>query len=82
MLIYHDAYDFLSTAEVMELTKLDYPVLVLDKRSTNVIYVSDMFAREYLDFIAHPKFFAAWLEEPIRIESAEEIERKEREESR
>ena len=78
MLICHEAYELLSTAEVMELNRLGYPVLVMNKRSTNVVYVHDMYVPEYLDYIAHPKYYAAWLEEPVRIESAEEIERKEK----
>ena len=73
MLICHEAYELLSTAEVMELTRLGYPVLVLNKRNTNVVYVNDMRVSEYLDYIAHPKYYAAWLGEPVRIESAEEI---------
>ena len=73
MLICHEAYELLSTAEVMELTRLGYPVLVMNKRSTNVVYVNDMYVPEYLDYIAHPKYYSAWLEEPVRIESTEEI---------
>ena len=79
MLICREAYEFLSTAEVMELTRLGYPVLILDKRNTNVVYVHDMYVPEYLDYIAHPKYYEAWLEEPVRIESSEEIERKKKE---
>ena len=79
MLICHEAYELLSTAEVMELTTLGYPVLIQDKRSTNVVYVNNMCVPEYLDYIAHPKYYAAWLEEPVCIESAEEIERKKKE---
>ena len=79
MLICHEAYELLSTAEVMELTRLGYPVLILDKRNTNVFYVYDMYVPEYLDYIAHPKYYAAWLEEPVCIESSEEIERKKKE---
>ena len=76
MLICHEAYELLSTAEVMELTTLGYPVLILDKRNTNVVYVRDMYVHDYLDYIAHPNYYTAWLEEPVRIDSAEEIERK------
>ena len=72
MLICHEAYDLLSTAEVMELTRLGYPVLVMNKRSTNVGYVNDMCVSEYLDYIAHPEYYAAWLEEPVRIESTQD----------
>ena len=79
MLICHEAYELLSTAEVMELTTLGYPVLILDKRNPAVVYVYDMYAPEYLEYIAHPKYYAAWLEEPVCIESAEEIERKKKE---
>ena len=79
MLICHEAYEPLSTAEVMELAALEYPVLILDKRSTKVIYVRSMRVADYLDYIAHPKYYAAWLEGPVRIESAEEIERKKKE---
>ena len=79
MLICHEAYELLSTAEVMELTTLGYPVLILDKRNTDVVYVHDMYVPEYLDYIAHPKYYAAWLEEPVCIESYEEIERKKKE---
>ena len=79
MLICHAAYDLLSTAEVMELTRLGYPVLVLNKRGTDVIYVHDMYVPEYLDYIAHPKYYAASLEEPVCIESSERIERKKKE---
>ena len=76
MLIYHEASEPSSTSEVVDLTKLDYPVLILNKRGTDVVYVHDMYVPEYLDYIAHPKYYAAWLEEPVRIDSAEEIERK------
>ena len=79
MLICHEAYELLSTAEVMELTRLGYPVLILDKRGTDVVYVHDMYVAEYLDYIAHPKYYAAWLEEPVCIESTEELERKKKE---
>ena len=79
MLICHEAYEPLSTAEVMELTKLGYPVLILNKRGTDVVYVHDMYVPEYLEYIAHPKYYAAWLEEPVCIESIEEIERKKKE---
>ena len=79
MLICHEAYEPLSTAEVMELTRLGYPVLILNKRGTDVIYVHDMYVPEYLDYIAHPKYYVAWLEEPVCIESAKEIERKKKE---
>lgn len=79
MLICREAYDLLSTAEVMELTTLGYPVLILDKRNTDVVYVYDMYAPEYLDYIAQPRYYAAWLEEPIHIESAAEIEKKKKE---
>ena len=79
MLICHEAYEPLSTAEVMELTMLGYPVIVLNKRNMDVVYVYDMYAHEYLDYIAHPKYYAAWLEKPVRIESTEEIERKKKE---
>ena len=71
MLICHEAYELLSTAEVMELTRLEYPVLILNKRNMNVVYVHDMYAAEYLDYIGHPKYCAAWLEEPVRIESTQ-----------
>ena len=79
MLICHEAYELLSEAEVMELIRLGYPVLVLNKRSTDVVYMNDMYVPEYLDYIAHPKYYAAWLEEPVRIESTKEIERKKKE---
>ena len=79
MLICHEAYEPLSTAEVMELTRLGYPVLILNKRGTDVIYVHDIYVPEYLDYIAHPKYYAAWLEEPVCIESSEELERKKKE---
>ena len=79
MLICHEAYEPLSTAEVMELTRLGYPVLILNQRGTDVIYVHDMYVPEYLDYIAHPKYYAAWLEEPVCIESSEELERKKKE---
>ena len=79
MLICHEAYELLSTAEVMELTTLEYPVLILDKRNKKVAYVYYMYAPQYLDYIAHPKYYAAWLEEPVRIESSEEIERNKKE---
>ena len=79
MLICHEAYELLSTAEVMELTAIGYPVLILDKRNMDVVYVYDMYAPEYLDYIAHPKYYAAWLEKPVRIESSEEIERNKKE---
>ena len=79
MLICHEAYEPLSTAEVMELTRLGYPVLILNKRGTDVIYVHDMYVPEYLEYIAHPKYYAAWLEEPVCIESSEELERKKKE---
>ena len=79
MLICHEAYELLSTSEVMELTTLGYPVLILDKRSTDFVYVNDMCVPEYLDYIAHPKYYVAWLEEPVRIESVEEIERNKKE---
>ena len=79
MLICHEAYELLSTAEVMELTTLGYPVLILNQRSTDVVYVHDMYAPEYLDYIAHSKYYAAWLEKPVRIESVEEIERNKKE---
>ena len=79
MLICHEAYELLSTAEVMELTKLGYPVLILNKRGTDVVYVHDMYVPEYLEYIAYPKYYAAWLEEPVCIESSEEIERKKKE---
>lgn len=79
MLICHEAYELLSTAEVMELAAIEYPVLMLNKRNKDVIYVHDMFVPEYLDYIAHPKYYAAWLEEPVCIESSEEIERKKKE---
>ena len=79
MLICHEAYELLSEAEVMELIRLGYPVLVLNKRSTDVVYMNDMYVPEYLDYIAHPKYYAAWLEEPVCIESAEELERKKKE---
>ena len=76
MLICHEAYEPLSTAEVMELAVLEYHVLVLNKRSNKVVYVNSMYVSDYLDYIAHPKYYAAWLEEPVCIDSAEEIERK------
>ena len=79
MLICHEAYEPLNTAEVMELTRLGYPVLILNKRGTDVVYVHDMYVPEYLEYIAHPKYYAAWLEEPVCIESSEEIERKKKE---
>ena len=79
MMICHEAYELLSPAEVMELARLEYPVLILNKRGMDVIYVHDMYVPEYLDYIAHPKYYAAWLEEPVRIESSEEIERKKKE---
>ena len=79
MLICHEAYEPLSTAEVMELTRLGYPVLILNKRGTDVVYVHDMYVPEYLDYIAHPKQYAAWLEEPVCIESSEGIERNKKE---
>ena len=79
MLICHEAYEPLSTAEVMELTRLGYPVLILNKRGRDVIYVHDMYVPEYLEYIAHPKYYAAWLEEPVCIESSEELERKKKE---
>ena len=79
MLICHEAYELLSTAEVMELTTLGYPVLILDKRNTNVVYVYDMYISEYLDYIAHPKYYAAWLKKPVCIDSAEELERNKKE---
>lgn len=79
MLICHEAYELLSTAEVMELTTLGYPVLILNKRGMDVVYVHDMYVPEYIDYIAHPKYYAAWLEEPVCIESYEEIERKKKE---
>ena len=79
MLICHEAYEPLSTAEVMELTRLGYPVLILNKRGTDVVYVYDMYVPEYLKYIAHPKYYEAWLEEPVCIERAEEIERKKKE---
>ena len=79
MMICHEAYEPLSTAEVMELTRLGYPVLILNKRGMDVVYVHDMYVPEYLDYIAHPKYYAAWLEEPVCIESYEEIERKKKE---
>ena len=79
MLICHEAYEHLSTAEVMELTRLGYPVLVLNKRCAKVVYVNNMYVHDYLDYIAHPKHYAAWLEEPVCIESYEEIERKKKE---
>ena len=79
MLICHEAYELLSPAEVMELTKLGYSVLVLNKRGTDVVYVHDMYVPEYLEYIAHPKYYAAWLEEPVCIESSEELERKKKE---
>ena len=79
MLICHEAYELLSTAEVMELTTLGYPVLILDKRGARVVYVRNMYVHDYLDYIAHPNYYAAWLEEPVRIDSAEEIERKKKE---
>ena len=79
MLICHEAYELLSTAEVMELTKLGYPVLILNKRGTDVVYANDMYIPEYLDYIEHPKYYAAWLEEPVCIESSEELERKKKE---
>ena len=79
MLICHEAYELLSTAEVMELTRLGYPVLVLNKRGTDVIYVHDMYVPKYLEYIAHPKYYAAWLEEPVCIERSEELERKKKE---
>ena len=79
MLICHEAYEPLSTAEVMELTRLGYPVLILNKRGTDVVYVHDMYVPEYLEYIAHPKYYAAWLEEPVCIESSEELERKKKE---
>ena len=79
MLICHEAYEPLSTAEVMELTTLGYPVLILNKYKKDVIYVYDMYAPEYLNYIAHPKYYEAWLEEPVCIESSEEIERNKKE---
>ena len=79
MLICHEAYELLSTAEVMELTRLGYPVIILNKSGTDIIYVHDMCVPEYLDYIAHPKYYAAWLEEPVCIESSEELERKKKE---
>ena len=79
MLICHEAYEPLSMAEVMELTRLGYPVLVLNKRGMDVVYVHDMYVPEYLDYIAHPKYYAAWLEEPVCIESSEGIERNKKE---
>lgn len=82
MLIFHEAYELLSTAEVMELTTLGYPVLILDKRNTDVVYVHDMHVPEYLDYITQPRYYAAWLEEPVHIESTEEIEEKKKEKKR
>ena len=79
MLICHEAYELLSEAEVMELIRLGYPVLVLNKRSTDVVYMNDMYVHDYLDYIAHPEYYAAWLEKPVRIESVEEIERNKKE---
>ena len=79
MWICHDAYELLITAEVMELTRLGYPVLILNKRNMNIGYVNDMCVSEYLDYIVHPKYYEAWLEEPVRIESTKEIERKKKE---
>ena len=79
MLICHEAYELLSPAEVMELTRLGYPVLILDKSNKKFVYVHDMYVPEYLEYIAHPKYYAAWLEEPVRIESTEELERKKKE---
>lgn len=79
MLICHEAYEPLSTAEVMELTRLGYSVIVLNKRNNDVIYVHDMCVPQYLDYITHPKYYEAWLEEPVHIESAEEIERNKKE---
>ena len=72
MLICHEAYELLSPAEVMELTRLGYPVLILNKRNTDVVYVHDMFVPDYLYYIAHPEYYAAWLEEPVRIESTQD----------
>ena len=66
------AYDLLSTAEVMELIRLGYPVLIMNKRGTDIIYVHDMCVPQYLDYISHPKYYAAWLEEPVRIESTQD----------
>ena len=79
MLICHEAYELLSPAEVMELTRLGYPVLILDKSNKKFVYVHDMYVPEYIDYIANPKYYAAWLEEPVRIESTEELERKKKE---
>ena len=75
MLICHEAYELLSTAEVMELTRLGYPVLILNKRGTDVVYVYDMDVPEYLDQITHAKYYAAWVEEAVCIESFGGIER-------
>ena len=69
MMICHEAYELLSPAEVMELTRLGYPVLVMNKRCTKVVCVNNMYVPEYLEYIAHPEYYAAWLEEPVRIES-------------
>ena len=79
MMICHEAYELLSTAEVMELTTLDYPVFMLDKRSKDVVYVRNMYVHEYLEYIAHPEYYEAWLEKPVHIDSTEEIEKKEKE---
>ena len=79
MMICHEAYEPLSTAEVMELAALEYHVLVLNKRCPKVVCVNNMYVHDYLDYIAHPKYYAAWLEEPVCIESSEEIERKKKE---
>lgn len=76
MMICHEAYEFLSTAEVMELTRLGYPVLVMNKRSTNVVYVHDMLVPDYLYYIAHPECYSAWLEEPVCIESTQDAPKK------
>ena len=79
MWICHDAYELLITAEVMELTRLGYPVRVLKKHGAKVVCVNNMYVSDYLDYIAHPKYYAAWLEEPVCIESSEELERKKKE---
>ena len=79
MLICHEAYEPLSTAEVMELTRLGYPVLVMNKRSAKVVYMNNMYVHDYLDYIEHPKYYAAWLENPVHIDSTEEIERNKKE---
>ena len=79
MLICHEAYEALSTAEGVGLGRLGYPVGVLKKHGAKVVCVNNMYVSDYLDYIAHPKYYAAWLEEPVCIESYEGIERNKKE---